>query len=191
MEKHFFLLVAADAFGVPRGHVDGAACIPSVVSAEEWQLLEGELGPGFLQVCWEAICVKGYVVEGGTEGVLEASHELDVRRVAQCGGELLDWCGVVVLFVFGLVWRVLGYPVGGLCRRGYRWQVLQVVVLCGFESYVFELWSVVGDPVFGMRVRASIAVCVAVRLLFDDEQRVLAVHASEGYPQPQHLCGKA
>ena len=31
------------------------------------------------------------------DGVLEASEEFGVRWVAQCGGQLLDGCGVVVL----------------------------------------------------------------------------------------------
>ena len=35
--------------------MDGAPCVPLVVLGEEWQLLEGELESGFLQVCWEAI----------------------------------------------------------------------------------------------------------------------------------------
>ena len=99
--------------------------------------------------------------------------------------------GVVVLFVSVCVWRVLGYPVGGLCRRGYRGQVLQVAVVCGVQSYVFELWSVVGVLVFGMRVHESIAVCAAVGLLFDDVQGVLGVHAFEGHPRSQRLCGEA
>ena len=55
----FVLCVAADAFGVPGGDVDGAACLPSVVSAEEWQLLEGKLESGFLQAFWEAFGAKG------------------------------------------------------------------------------------------------------------------------------------
>ena len=41
-------------------------------------------------------------------------------------------------------------------------------VVCGVQSYVFEPWSVVGVLVFGMRVRTSIAVCVAVEFLLED-----------------------
>ena len=40
--------VATDAFGVPCGDVELAACVPSVVSGEEGKLLEGELELGFL-----------------------------------------------------------------------------------------------------------------------------------------------
>ena len=54
------------------------------------------------------------------DGVLEASEEFGVRWVAQCGGQLLDGCWVVVLFVSICVRRVLGHPLGGLCGRGYR-----------------------------------------------------------------------
>ena len=54
------------------------------------------------------------------DAVFEASEEFGVRRVAQCGGQLLDGCGVVVLLVSICVRRVLGYPLGGLCGRGYR-----------------------------------------------------------------------
>ena len=54
------------------------------------------------------------------DAVFEASEEFGVRRVAQCGGQLLDGCGVVVLLVSICVLRVLGYPLGGLCGRGYR-----------------------------------------------------------------------
>ena len=49
------------------------------------------------------------------DGVFEASEELGVRWVAQCGGKLLDGCGVVVLLVWICVRRVLRYPLGGLC----------------------------------------------------------------------------
>ena len=54
------------------------------------------------------------------DGVFEASEEIGVRRVAQCGGQLLDGCGVVVLLVSICVRRVLGHSLGGLCGRGYR-----------------------------------------------------------------------
>ena len=54
------------------------------------------------------------------DGVFEASEEFGVRLVAQCGGQLLDGCGVVVLIVSVCVRRVLGHPLGGLCGRGYR-----------------------------------------------------------------------
>ena len=37
-----------------------------------------------------------------------------------------------------------------------------MAVVWGIWSYVFESWGVVGALVFGMRVCASIAVCVAV-----------------------------
>ena len=80
-------------------------------------------------MCWEAILAQGEVVEGGLDGVFEASEDFGVRSVAQCGGQLLDGCGVVVLLVSIRVPRVLGYPLGGLCGRGYRGQVLQVAVL--------------------------------------------------------------
>ena len=53
------------------------------------------------------------VVEGAVDGVFEALDEFGVRRVAQCGGQLLDGCGVVVLLVSICVRRVLGYPFGG------------------------------------------------------------------------------
>ena len=56
---------------------------------------------------------------------------------------------------------------------------------------MFEPWSVVGVVVFGMRFRASIAVHVAVGLLFDDVQGVLGLHASEGHRKPQRLFGEA
>ena len=58
--------------------------------------------------------------------------------------------------------RVLGHPLRGLCGRGYRGQVLQVAVVWGVQSHAFEPWGVVGVLVFGLRVCASIAVCVAV-----------------------------
>ena len=96
------------------------------------------------------------------DGVSEASEEFGVRWVAQCGGQLLDGCGVVVLLVPICVRCVLGHPLGGLCGRGYRGQVLQVAVLWGVQSHVFEPWGVAGVLVFGLRVCASIAVCVAV-----------------------------
>ena len=67
MVPGFVLCMAADAFGVPPGDMEGAACIPSVVLGEEWQLLEGELEPGFLQVSCEALRAKGCVLEGGTD----------------------------------------------------------------------------------------------------------------------------
>ena len=54
------------------------------------------------------------------DGVLEASEEFGVPRVAQCGGQLLDGCGVVVLLVSICVRRVLGHPLRGLCGQGYR-----------------------------------------------------------------------
>ena len=68
----------------------------------------------------------------------------------------------MVLLVSIRVRRVLGYPLGGLCGRGYRGQVLQVAVVWGVQSYVFEPWAVAGALVFGPRICASIAVCVAV-----------------------------
>ena len=54
------------------------------------------------------------------DGVFEASEEFGVRLVAQCGGQLLDGCEVVVLLVSICVRCVLGYPFGMLCGRGYR-----------------------------------------------------------------------
>ena len=54
------------------------------------------------------------------DGVFEALEEFGVCWVAQCGGQLLDGCGSVVLLVSICVGRVLGYPLGGLCGRGYR-----------------------------------------------------------------------
>ena len=97
----------------------------------------------------------------------------------------------MVLFVSVRVRRVLGYPVGGLCCRGSPGQLLQVAVVCGIQSYVFEPFSAVGGFVLGMRVRASLAVRVTLGLLFDDVQCVLGVHASEGRPQHQPLCAEA
>ena len=85
------------------------------------------------------------------DGVFEASEEFGVRWVAQCGGQLLDGCGVVVLLVSIRVRRVLGHPLGGLCGRGYRGQVLQVAVVWGVQSHAFEPWGVVGVLVFGLR----------------------------------------
>ena len=67
------------------------------------------------------------------DGVFEASEEFGVRWVAQCGGQLLNGCGVVVLLVSIRVRRVLGHPLGGLCGRGYRGQVLQVAVVWGVQ----------------------------------------------------------
>ena len=69
---------------------------------------------------WEAIWAYGGVVEGGVDGVFEASEEFGVRRVAQGGGQLLDGSGVVVLLVSICVRRVLGHPFRGSCGRGYR-----------------------------------------------------------------------
>ena len=43
-----------------------------------------------------------------------------------------------------------------------------MAVVWGFQSYMVEPWGVAGALVFGMRVCASIAVCVAVSLLFAD-----------------------
>ena len=40
--------------------------------------------------------------------------------------------------------------------------MLQVAVVWGVQSHAFEPWGVVGVLVFGLRVCASIAVCVAV-----------------------------
>ena len=40
--------------------------------------------------------------------------------------------------------------------------MLQVAVVWGMQSYVFEPWGVAGALVFGLRVCASIAVCVAM-----------------------------
>ena len=113
-------------------------------------------------MCWEDIWAQGRVVEGGVDRVFEASEEFGVRWVALCGGQLLDGCWVVVLLVSIRVRRVLGYPWGGLCGRGYRGQVLQVAVVWGVQSYVFEPWGVAGALVLGLRVCASIVVCVAV-----------------------------
>ena len=48
MVPGLFLRVATDAFGVPCGNVDPAACVLLVVSAEEGKLFEGELDSGFL-----------------------------------------------------------------------------------------------------------------------------------------------
>ena len=78
-------------------------------------------------MCWEAIRAQGGVVKGGVDGVFEASEEFGVHWVAQCGGQLLDGCGVVVLLVSICVRCVLGYPLGGLCGWGYRGQVLHGV----------------------------------------------------------------
>ena len=72
------------------------------------------------------------------DGVFEASEEFDVRWVAQYCGQLLDGCGVVVLLVSTCVGRVLGYPLEGLCGRGYRRWVLQVAVVWGVKSYMFK-----------------------------------------------------
>ena len=113
-------------------------------------------------MCWEAIRAQGELVEGGVDGVFEASEEFGVRWVAQFGGQLLDGCGVVVLLVSICVRRVLGHLLGGLCGRGCWGQVLQVAVVWGVQSHVFEPWGVAGVLVFGLRVCASIAVCVAV-----------------------------
>ena len=142
----------------------------------------GELEPRLLQVCWEATRAEGCVAEVGTDGVLEALSELGVPRSAQCGGELLDWCGVVVPFVSVRVRLGLEHPVRGLCRRGYSGQVLQVAVECGIKFYLFEVLSRVCVLVLGMRVHTSIAVCVAAELLLEDVQGVLRVHASERHP---------
>ena len=54
------------------------------------------------------------------DGVFEALEEFGVRWVAQCGGQLLDGCGVVALLVWIRVRRVPRHPLGGLCGRGYR-----------------------------------------------------------------------
>ena len=54
------------------------------------------------------------------DGVFEASEDFGVRRMAQCGGQLLDGCGVVVLLVSICVRRVLGHLLGELCGRGYQ-----------------------------------------------------------------------
>ena len=40
--------------------------------------------------------------------------------------------------------------------------MLQVAVVWGIQSYMFEPWGVAGALVFGMRVCASVAVCLAV-----------------------------
>ena len=96
------------------------------------------------------------------DGVFEASEEFGVLWVAQYGGQLLDGCGVVVLLVSICVRRVLGHPLGALCGRGYRWQVLQVAVVWGVQSHVFEPCGVAGVLVFCLRVCAPIAVCVVV-----------------------------
>ena len=65
------------------------------------------------------------------DGAVEASQEFGVRWVAQCGGQLFDGRGVVVLFVSARVRRVLRYPVGWLCGRGYRGLMLEVAVEWG------------------------------------------------------------
>ena len=62
--------------------------------------------------------MQGGVVEGGVDGVFEASEEFGVRWVAQCCGQLLDGCAIVVLLVSICVRRVLGHPFGGLCGWG-------------------------------------------------------------------------
>ena len=49
------------------------------------------------------------------DGVFDTSEELSVRWVVQCGGQMLDGCGLVVLLGSICVRRVLGYPLGGLC----------------------------------------------------------------------------
>ena len=102
------------------------------------------------------------------------------------------WMGVGLLYCLlrsvygvssGIQWGgCVAVGTGGRCCR-WPW--------CGVSSHVLELCSVVGVLVFGMRVRASIAVLVAPGLLFDDVQGVLGVHAFEGHPQPQRLCGEA
>ena len=56
---------------------------------------------------------------------------------------------------------------------------------------MFDPWSVVGVLLFGMRVRASIAVRVKQALLFHGVEGVLGVHASEGHQQSERLCGGA
>ena len=90
------------------------------------------------------------------DGVFEASEEFGVRWVAECGGQLLDGFGVVVLLVSICVRRVLGYPLGGLCGRGYRGQVLQVAVVwhvhmeCQWthpERHALEVASLGMEPV--------------------------------------------
>ena len=113
-------------------------------------------------MCWEAIRAQGGIVEGGVDRGFKASDEFGVCRVDQCGGQLLDGCGVVVLLVSICVQCVLWNPLGGLCGRGYRGSVLQVAVVWGVQSYVLEPWGVAGALVFGLRVCASIAVRVAV-----------------------------
>ena len=60
--------------------------------------------------------------------------------------------------------------------------MLQGAVVWGVQSYVFEPWGVAGALIFGLRVCASIAVCVAVCLLLDDVWGVLGMHAPEGHP---------
>ena len=84
------------------------------------------------------------------DGVFEVSEEFRVRRVAQCGGQLLDGCGVVLLLVSICVRRVLGHPFGGVvwprvsgvgvaggCGVGYP--VIHVRALgCGWCSGVWH-----------------------------------------------------
>ena len=59
------------------------------------------------------------------------------------------------------------------------------------QSHVFEPWSVVGVLVFGMRVCAPMAVRLTVGLCLTMCRTSWGLHASEGHPQPQRLCGEA
>ena len=96
------------------------------------------------------------------DGVFKASEEFGVRCVGPVWWPIAGWVWGSGMLVSICVRRVLGHPLGGLCGRGYRGQVLQVAVVWGVQSHVFEPWGVAGVLVFGLRVCASIAVCVAV-----------------------------
>ena len=70
---------------------------------------------------------------GGVDGVFEASENFCVRWVAQCGGQSLDGCGVVVLLArsvygvsSGIHWG--GCVAGGIRGRCCRW------LWCGVSS---------------------------------------------------------
>ena len=52
--------------------------------------------------------------------------------------------------------------IGGAVWPGVSGEMLQVAVVWGVQSHVFEPWGVAGVLVFCLRVCASIAVCVAV-----------------------------
>ena len=63
--------------------------------------------------------------------------------------------------------------------------------MCGVRLYVFLLRKLGCVPVYGMPMHASIVVCLAVKLLLDNVQDALGLHASERHPQIQGVCGKA